>query len=605
VGLAGLSVLVVFRRKVRFVAFRHWGLSTRVTLVSVASVALMGVVVLAYLLPTIRDRMYNEKLQATKQVVDVAYSVLASVYGQAQRGEITEDAARKLAVEKVAALRYNQNDYFWLNDLTPVMIMHPFKPELNGKDISAHTDPTGRRLFVDMVQVCRERGEGAVHYLWPKPGVDKPVAKISYVKLFAPWGWVVGSGIYVEDVEAELDGLRAAFLIGILLAFTLSAILGAVIGRVIRKPVRDIAARMENADIRTQFGSDLKNEIGDLQRAFDRFVASIREALVQVSTASVAVAGASAEISSSTEEMAAGAQAQTGQASEVASAVDEMTKTIFENSRNASSTVETAKQARTAAETGGKVVEETISGMKSIAEVVRQSAATVEELGRSSNQIGEIVAVINDIADQTNLLALNAAIEAARAGDQGRGFAVVADEVRKLAERTTKATKEIAVMISSIQRDTSAAVQTMTEGTARVDAGILLADRAGDSLREIVDVSQKVTDMVLQIASASEQQSSAAEEITRNVEAITRVTGETASGTQLIARSAEDLQRLTTDLQTLVKRFDLSVEEGSARPEEKPRERRASASSIAVGENGRLVVHGSMPAHETAQRGDA
>ena len=177
---------------------------------------------------------------------------------------------------------------------------------------------------------------------------------------------------------------------------------------------------------------------------------------------------------------------------------------------------------------GGKVVGETIEGMKRIADVVNKSAETVKELGKSSDQIGEIIGVIDDIADQTNLLALNAAIEAARAGEQGRGFAVVADEVRKLAERTTKATKEIAGMIKKIQSDTTGAVQSMEAGHEGGRARDRLADKAGTSLTEIVGVSQKVTDMVTQIAAASEEQSSASEQISKNVEAISSDGGDGA-----------------------------------------------------------------------------
>ena len=194
--------------------------------------------------------------------------------------------------------------------------------------------------------------------------------------------------------------------------------------------------------------------------------------------------------------------------------------------------------------------------------MVNKSAETVKELGKSSDQIGEIIGVIDDIADQTNLLALNAAIEAARAGEQGRGFAVVADEVRKLAERTTKATKEIAGMIKKIQADTTGAVQSMEEGTQEVERGIELADKAGMSLKEIVGVSQKVTDMVTQIAAASEEQSSASEQISKNVEGISKVTGETAQGTQQIARAAEDLNRLTENLQKLIGQFKLGRTDG-------------------------------------------
>jgi methyl-accepting chemotaxis protein len=264
--------------------------------------------------------------------------------------------------------------------------------------------------------------------------------------------------------------------------------------------------------------------------------------------------------------MAAGSQSQTTQAGEVAASVEEMTKTIVENARTASHTAETSKTAKEAAQKGGRVVDETIVGMKRISAVVSKSSETVRALGKSSDQIGEIVSVIDDIADQTNLLALNAAIEAARAGEQGRGFAVVADEVRKLAERTTKATKEIAAMIKQIQIDTGGAVSSMEEGTREVENGIELADKAGSALRDIVEISQSLTAMVAQIAAASGQQSSASEQIAKNVEAISAVTGETAGGTQQIARAAEDLNRLTDELQRLVSTFKLPPAELSTGP---------------------------------------
>jgi methyl-accepting chemotaxis protein len=320
-------------------------------------------------------------------------------------------------------------------------------------------------------------------------------------------------------------------------------------------------SRMAEGDLTARVEVSYHGDHRRIVESINAVAESLMKALSDVSEAVSATASASSQISSSTEEMAAGAQEQTSQTTEVAGAVEEMTKTILENSRNAGTAAETAKRAKHSAEQGGRVVEESISGMKRIAEVVNRSAGTVLELGKSSDQIGEIISVIDDIADQTNLLALNAAIEAARAGEQGRGFAVVADEVRKLAERTTKATKEIAGMIRKIQTDTAGAVSSMEEGTKEVKDGIEHANRAGASLREIVDVSQKVTDMVTQIAAASEEQSSASEEISRNVEAISKVSGETALGTQQIARAAEDLNRLTENLQQLIARFTLNAKE--------------------------------------------
>jgi methyl-accepting chemotaxis protein len=272
--------------------------------------------------------------------------------------------------------------------------------------------------------------------------------------------------------------------------------------------------------------------------------------------------------------MAAGAQEQSAQTTEIAGAVEEMSKTILENTRNASFAAENAKSAGVKAKEGGNVVAQTVQGMNRISEVVAKSAETVFALGKNSDKIGEIVQVIDDIADQTNLLALNAAIEAARAGEQGRGFAVVADEVRKLAERTTKATKEIAGMIKQIQKDTSDAVSSMQEGTKEVESGKELVNQAGSVLKEIIGASEKVSDIVVQVAAASEQQSAAGEQISKNIEGISNVTNESSAGIQQIARAAEDLNRLTVNLQELVGRFKID----------------SGQSHYAVRSNGKIVI---------------
>ncbi|MFZ4619096.1 MAG: methyl-accepting chemotaxis protein [Bacteroidota bacterium] len=334
------------------------------------------------------------------------------------------------------------------------------------------------------------------------------------------------------------------------------------------------------------------DEMGLLARSFGVMINSLRGIIRQVGESSASVASASIEISASTEQMAAGAQQQTQQAAEVASAVEQMTKTIIENAKTAQETAETSKKAKMAAEQGGKAVEDTVNGMKRIAEVVRSSAVTVQDLGKSSDQIGEIIEVIDEIADQTNLLALNAAIEAARAGEQGRGFAVVADEVRKLAERTTKATKEIAVMIKQIQSETKGAVNAMEAGTKEVDRGILLADKAGASLQEIVSISQQVTQMISQIAAANEQQSRASELIAKNVEGMSVVTQETANSAHQVALTADDLSKLTGHLEEIVGKFHLSDSEDMLSKQHHSRNQSApdqNRGSKAVTSTGRIV----------------
>lgn len=327
------------------------------------------------------------------------------------------------------------------------------------------------------------------------------------------------------------------------------------------KPVKESALvieRMAKGDFTAKVTGDYKGDHQILKNSINTLNDSLSDMILNVKNAIQATASASSEISSSTEEMAAGAQEQSSQATEVASAVEEMTKTIFETSKATIQAAETAKSSGSKAEDGGRVVKQTIEGMNRISEVVNQSANTVFQLGQNSERIGEIIQVIDDIADQTNLLALNAAIEAARAGEQGRGFAVVADEVRKLAERTTKATKEIAQMIKQIQNDTSQAVSSIKEGTVEVENGKKLANQAGTVLVEILQGAHTVSDVVTQVAAASEQQSATAEEIGKNIESMSLVMHETAQGVQQIAQAAEGLNRLTESLENLIRQFKVN-----------------------------------------------
>ncbi len=328
----------------------------------------------------------------------------------------------------------------------------------------------------------------------------------------------------------------------------------------IMEPINESSRVLESfaqGNFKNKVEGDYKGDYGIIKESINTVADSLNRTLQQVKEAIQATASAGNEISSSSEQMAAGAQEQSAQAAEVASAVEEMTKTILETTQNTTVAAEKSKLAGGIAEEGGKVVEETVEGMKRIAEVVQQSADIVKELGKGSDQIGEIIQVIDDIADQTNLLALNAAIEAARAGEQGRGFAVVADEVRKLAERTTKATKEIAEMIKKIQRDTGGAVEAIEKGTDEVEKGKLLAEKSGNSLREIIQGTTEVLEVVTQVAAASEEQSATSEQISRSIESISSVTQESAMGVQQIATSAEDLNRLTENLQNLISQFQI------------------------------------------------
>ncbi len=316
-----------------------------------------------------------------------------------------------------------------------------------------------------------------------------------------------------------------------------------------------VLATMSTGDLTTRMEGEYKGQFQEIKSNINNLGDSLNQLISNLASMIHTTASAAAQISASAEALALATQKQNSQTTEVAIAVDDMSRTAVNNAENANMTADLAKQSGDVANNGGKVVTQTVQKMREIADVVHNSALSIEHLGKSSKEIGEIIAVINDIADQTNLLALNAAIEAARAGEQGRGFAVVADEVRKLSERTAEATRQIADMINSIQTETELAVNAMAKGTHEVQSGIELADKAGSSLSEILNSTNKLLGMINHIAAASEEQSTSSEKIANNVNAISHVSAESAQNIEDVATTAAELARLTDDLNQMINSF--------------------------------------------------
>jgi len=334
-----------------------------------------------------------------------------------------------------------------------------------------------------------------------------------------------------------------------------------IIGRTVVRPILRItglARSIADGDLSSE---DLviksKDEMGVLSSALNRMKSNLNSMLAEVKNRSAQVGSATTQLSSTATQIVANTDVQSSQATQVATAMEEMSATVTEVARNSQGASDSAGNAQEVAIKGGDVVERAVAGMMAVADTVRESAGTVEALGKSSEEIGAIISVINDIADQTNLLALNAAIEAARAGEQGRGFAVVADEVRKLAEKTTKATKEIADMIKTIQGETRGAMESMQKGTAQVEHGVELANEAGSSLREIVVSIDEASNMVRQIAVAAEQQSATSEEISISINNIASVSVETSQGVKDISTATDDLTGVARSLEKIVGAFVL------------------------------------------------
>jgi methyl-accepting chemotaxis protein len=538
---------------------RSFSISRRLWLILIVSV-LMLFVLAAAMLKQVHTDIYAAKAEKTMHVVQSAKGVLEYYHGLETAGTLTREAAQKQALDTVRGLRYNNDDYYWINDLRPFMVMHPINAKLNGQDLSAIKDPDGFAVFNEMAALAKAKGGGMVQYRWPKPGASEPVQKISYVSLFEPWGWVIGSGVYVDDVKAEFQQQvinAALFSLAIIAAMALLVIL---IARSIVRPLRDSVQAMASiasgeSDLTRTLETQGNDEVTQLARHFNAFTAKLRDVVTQLQASANGLEQASSELGSSAEQAQTRSQQQSQQMELVATAVNEVTYGVQDVAKNAEHAANEMRDAESQAQQGQANIDSSLRQIDHLSGTINQAVEVIRTLSAESTQIGGVLEVISSIAEQTNLLALNAAIEAARAGEQGRGFAVVADEVRLLAQRTQKSTAEIQGMIERLQTHSNAAVKVIADSSRSSQLTIEQANLAGQSLTSISQALRNLNSLNASIASATLQQSHVVEDINQNVTQAAQLSQSTTNAAEQSTGASLHLREMSDQLNRLLRQF--------------------------------------------------
>ena len=504
-----------------------------------------------------------EQYLKTQNVVETAYSIIEHFYTLEQNNTLTQQQAQTQAISAIRALRYDKTNYFWINNYQPEMVMHPIKPALEGKDLTNNKDPDGKALFVEMVNITKKDGEGFIPYKWPKPGEEQPVDKVAFVKGFNQWQWIIGSGVYLDTIDAAFSSQRNLIILNAVVMIIAVIVFSYFIGRSVLLPTRLAANMMKDisqgeGDLTRTLNEEGNDEISKLSHSFNLFVSKMRESLVHVSQSANDVNEHAHTVDDSTKTSQSFIELQNDSSTQVAAAMEQMTHQIHDVSSNAEAAEQAANDAAQNASTGKHVVAETITAIETLSANIETVSRVTEDLANESQNIGSVLDVIRSISEQTNLLALNAAIEAARAGEHGRGFAVVADEVRTLASRTGQSTDEIQSMISKLQEGTRAAVDAVKASQTLSVSTVEQASSANNSLNEIERLVSVITEMNSQIARATEQQTQAADEVNLRINDLSQSTEQSLDNTKQLNSASDKLKQSSTELSSIVNRFKLN-----------------------------------------------
>ncbi len=498
--------------------------------------ALFGILAISvFFVITEKNLVLKEHQQGIQHTVEVANSLAEHYQKLAAQSKMSEADAKLAALAAIKALRYGDNGYVWINDTHPRMVMHPISPALDGQDLSENKDPNGKLLFIEMRDIAKSKGGGFVSYMWAKPNSSTPVEKLAYVKLNSQWSWIIGTGVYIDSIDAIIyqRSIQILVVVGVLSLLLFG--FGYIIAHGLTKQLGcepqyavDITSAIAAGDLTVHIDIDAKNETSLLFSIFG-MRNSLRDIIREVRKGTESIVTSSTEIASGNMDLSSRTESQASALEETSASMLTLTDAVKLNSSHARNANQMAVSASSVAVKGGAVVNQVID--------------TMSVINASSQKIVDIISVIDGIAFQTNILALNAAVEAARAGEQGRGFAVVASEVRSLAQRSASAAKEIKTLIG--------------DSVDSVKLGTQLVDQAGDTMKEILESVENVTQIMEEITKASDEQATGIEQVNAAIHEMDDVTQQNAALVEQAAAAATTMQEQAHALTQAVHMFKM------------------------------------------------
>ncbi|MFB2803527.1 methyl-accepting chemotaxis protein [Shewanella seohaensis] len=512
---------------------------------------------------TFRTKLVGERKQQIKEATEIAAGIVQYQLSLKDQGNVNQ---------ALRDIRFGSAGYFFIYDSQGKNIFHALMPNLEGQNKIDMTDPRGTKIIVGLLDAAK-RGDGNFSYYYQKPNTNEQIEKISYVMMVPGTDWMLGTGAYIDDIEAVVEDYRQtvteqmadkSFMI-LLIALVLTGITAFIIMVAAHRmvvPIKNMADSLNDiakgeGDLTKRLSVKGEDEIAQLGQAFNLFVDKLQTIIGDVANATAKVKSAANAIHDQTKVMSSQLLSHNNETDQVVTAITEMSSTASEVAQNTTQVAEATQAATGDVANAQRCVDASLEEIAGLMAQINNAAGSIKSLSEQSQKINSVLSVIGGIAEQTNLLALNAAIEAARAGEQGRGFAVVADEVRNLASRTQASTLEINEMLSELHKLVALAVKTMDESQQSCVRSVDSSRAISESLGSVTSAVTAINDMSTQIATAATEQSSVTEEINRNVYAIQEIVNELLHSSEDAAKVSQTVSQEGINLGKLVGQFKI------------------------------------------------